>query len=680
MLKSKLLRLFQYPLLLGIVSLLFILPLRADGNAVLGKAKAVSCGACHGSDGISRNSNFPDLAGKDNEYILTQLKAFKSGARKSDIMSAMASTLSDTDMLDVAAFFSSLNKSRASSDTAKAFIEDSRTLFSSAASWCKQDFKSVTETSQSIKRLSKDEYKRTLWDLLSPEVANSLPAISGLISGIPNDDMTGGFANVDWSLSPDHVKSYLGVANEIGVELASDLNLRKQVLACSKKNNNDTSEICIENFIEQFGMRVYRRPLEKDEKSSLIDFWRQSANKNPDQAFSILISRMLMSPHFLFRRETGLITSHSDCSASVIDENFNAIERLSYGFWGTMPDEELFAAATDENFLFSDKLNMQIDRMLKHTKTKEWVNRFFRQWLHYEELPVEGYTWDFINEIDRANLHEYAALELENFINTIVWDHKGSFSDLMTSRLVITDASAIRQIYGLPETSSSAEEMVPNNRAGVLTRAVKLMNGHNLDSPIRRGKFIRQQLLCEPLRPPDTSLIPPGSLVPPKPDHKMTTRQRWELKTGAPLCQSCHQLMNPFGFSLEAYDGLGRYRMTEQLKIPNTNPEEFIERMIDTVIMPNIDNNDEPVAHNAVELSHAIGQSEKANRCFVKQLATYVNGREVSSNEYKIIQELSERLISEEGNIYNIFRKYMRYVALSGLIQPTSLAELKTNE
>ncbi len=105
MLRSKNRHLIQYTFLLGIVSLFLAPPLHASGDIVLGKAKAVSCSACHGSDGISKNSNFPDLAGKDSAYILSQLKAFKVGERKSDIMSAMASTLSDKDMIDVAAFF-----------------------------------------------------------------------------------------------------------------------------------------------------------------------------------------------------------------------------------------------------------------------------------------------------------------------------------------------------------------------------------------------------------------------------------------------------------------------------------------------------------------------------------------------------------------------------------------------
>ncbi len=570
-----------------------------------------------------------------------------------------------------------MKNSQTDSDATITLSNKTRTPAPNAATWCKHNLQSSENTSPSIKRLGKDEYKRTLWDLLSPEVANSLPALSGFISGIPNDDMTGGFANVDWSLSPDHVKSYLGIANEIGVELASDFQLRKQVLACTKSDNKDTSKICIKNFIDQFGKRAYRRELEGDEKSSLFDFWRQAASQNHDRAFRSLVSRMLMSPHFLFRREAGLQKPRNDCASAIIDENFNVIERLSYGFWGTMPDEELFAVATDKNLLFGDTLGKQIDRMIEHPKTKEWVNRFFRQWLNYDELPVEGYSWDFIGEIDRAHLHENAALELENFINAIVWGQKGSFRDLMISKLVITDSPAIRQIYGMPEKPASSEEMIPENRAGILTRAVKLMNGHDLDSPIRRGKFIRQQLLCEPLHPPDTSLIPPGSLAPPKPDPKLTTRQSWELKTGAPLCQSCHQLMNPFGFSLEAYDGLGRYRTIEQLKIPDTNPEKFVERKIDTAIVPNIDNMDEPVAHNAVELSYAIGESKKANKCFIRQFATYVNGREISSGEDYTIKRLTGELLSEDGNIYNVFRQLMRNVALSGISISTSLAEIR---
>jgi len=78
-----------------------------QGDAAAGKAKAASCGACHGVDGNSLNPVWPKLAAQHAPYIVKQLKDFKSGARKNPLMSPQAAALSDQDMQDLAAYYSS---------------------------------------------------------------------------------------------------------------------------------------------------------------------------------------------------------------------------------------------------------------------------------------------------------------------------------------------------------------------------------------------------------------------------------------------------------------------------------------------------------------------------------------------------------------------------------------------
>jgi cytochrome c553 len=79
----------------------------AEGNATAGQTKAATCVACHGVDGNSVNPEWPSLAGQHSQYIVKQLKAFKSGSRTNALMAPMAMGLSDQDMEDVAAYFSS---------------------------------------------------------------------------------------------------------------------------------------------------------------------------------------------------------------------------------------------------------------------------------------------------------------------------------------------------------------------------------------------------------------------------------------------------------------------------------------------------------------------------------------------------------------------------------------------
>ena len=80
----------------------------AGGNAAAGKAKAATCNACHGANGISAIPNYPNLAGQKEAYVVKQLKAFKDGSRKDPTMKAMAAPLSNADMANLAAHFAGL--------------------------------------------------------------------------------------------------------------------------------------------------------------------------------------------------------------------------------------------------------------------------------------------------------------------------------------------------------------------------------------------------------------------------------------------------------------------------------------------------------------------------------------------------------------------------------------------
>src|SRR5258705_7148489 len=78
------------------------------GDVKAGRAKALMCQACHGMDGLSKAPDAPNIAAQIEPYIVAQLKAYKSGARKNDAMSVVAPPLSDTDIEDLAAYFSAI--------------------------------------------------------------------------------------------------------------------------------------------------------------------------------------------------------------------------------------------------------------------------------------------------------------------------------------------------------------------------------------------------------------------------------------------------------------------------------------------------------------------------------------------------------------------------------------------
>jgi cytochrome c553 len=79
----------------------------ASGDASVGKKKSTTCAACHGAEGVSPSPDFPNLAGQYPDYIETALRHYKNGKRKNPIMSEQVKNLSDKDMMDLAAYYSS---------------------------------------------------------------------------------------------------------------------------------------------------------------------------------------------------------------------------------------------------------------------------------------------------------------------------------------------------------------------------------------------------------------------------------------------------------------------------------------------------------------------------------------------------------------------------------------------
>ena len=80
----------------------------AAGDAAAGQSKSATCAGCHGANGISPNDLWPNLAGQKEGYLVSQMKAFRDGGRNNPMMAPMMAALSDTDIADLAAYYSSL--------------------------------------------------------------------------------------------------------------------------------------------------------------------------------------------------------------------------------------------------------------------------------------------------------------------------------------------------------------------------------------------------------------------------------------------------------------------------------------------------------------------------------------------------------------------------------------------
>jgi hypothetical protein len=193
----------------------------------------------------------------------------------------------------------------------------------------------------------------------------------------------------------------------------------------------------------------------------------------------------------------------------------------------------------------------------------------------------------------------------------IAFDDNGSAMDVFTSPKVVVN-SELATLYGLDPTGLTSSTFAVRSRPadgpriGVLSKAgfASMFANQDFGSPTLRGRFIREDLLCEHLQPPPDGVPLPGIPV------GMTRRQQLEMHMTDPTCAGCHAMMDPLGFPLEIFDGIGRYRTTDSGVEIDTSGEF----------------DGTPVA-NARELGAVIGASVTARNCLVRKYFAYAMGR-----------------------------------------------------
>jgi len=225
-------------------------------------------------------------------------------------------------------------------------------------------------------RLSNAEYDNTLRDLLTGiDVSGDKLPTSGLRPGFAPDDALGA--------TKDMVNSIGTLANPSALKVGA--NLGKLGISACPPVNADAEGACLDAFIDGFAMRAYRRPVRDDERIRIKAFVAEQ-RKSDDfpTAIATLVEGMLQSPQFQYRLELGSAAENGVAKLS----GYELASRLSYLFWESMPDHELFKAATNGDLDSPEGLEKQVKRMLAHERSRALAGRFTHLWLGLEErLP-----------------------------------------------------------------------------------------------------------------------------------------------------------------------------------------------------------------------------------------------------------------------------------------------------
>lgn len=472
-------------------------------------------------------------------------------------------------------------------------------------------------------------------------VARLLQGVETETLGLPDDSHVKSFSTVGGSLATVNQvagEEYEAASQALAREVFNDPERWPALVGCEPQA--DLGDACVESFVRSFGRQAFRRDLTEEEAAQWIDVARAAAILAGDPATGLATATagILQSPNFLYRVEHAV----PDVELGRIRfDGESMATRLAYLLTGTGPEGWLLDAAAAGELDDAEGVRAAAEQLLAEEHAAEFASDFFLEltelWQVLElERPEEIFPG--VDEL-RGPLLE----ETKRWLSDVVLAPGADVRTFFDSDTTFVDAT-LADFYGVsmpgngfqPTEGFQQVSLDPSTgRAGILGKAGFLFAHSSPDStnPTKRGKFIIEQFKCIEVPPVPADLM----VTVPKAEEGevVTTRELFEERHRVDAtCVTCHSLMDPFGFALEHFDAIGRYRETEN-GLPINAASEFQGVAFD----------------GAAELGTALRDAPDTAACFVEHLYRYANGTPDLRADEELIQELTA-LLSERSYVW----------------------------
>ena len=360
----------------------------------------------------------------------------------------------------------------------------------------------------------------------------------------------------------------LEVGGPYNVTGPGDTPSRRQVLVCQPQAAAE-EDACATRILTRIARLAYRRPVKPQDISTLVAFYKSGRSDGGtfDAGVQFALERLLADPDFLLRVERDPARAAAGKPYRLTD--LEVASRLSFFFWSSIPDDQLLAAAERKTLTTPGVLERQVRRMLADPRAQALVDNFAAQWLHLrklEEWASDTVAYPFYDD----NLRDSFREETARFVGSTVKDDR-SVLDLLSANYTYVNERLARH-YGIPGVYGNRFRRVTlpdlDQRGGLLGQGslLTLSSYPNRTSPVLRGKWLLDSILGAPppAPPPDVPALPErgesGKVV--------SVRERLEQHRKSAVCASCHASIDPLGFALEGYDGIGARRTTNEVGGP----------------------------------------------------------------------------------------------------------------
>ena len=479
-----------------------------------------------------------------------------------------------------------------------------------------------------VRRITETQYRHTIADVFGAEIK-----INARFEPEKREEGLLAIGSAQLSLTSSGFEQYFSLASSIS-DQALGATRRTGSVQCKPVNPAQADDACARQFIEKYGIRLFRRPLTEPETLARLKTASIGASQAGDfyAGLKLALTSLLVAPEFLFRMETAEADPANPRHYRL--DGYTKASRVSFLLWDSAPDEELLAAARSGAIHTDAGLKQQLMRMTSSPRFEDGVQAFFADMLQldgFENLVKDPTIYPKFNQAVADSAREQT---LKTIINLLVRERR-DYRDLFTSNDTVINRP-LASVYRVPFASSSSWAAytfpLSSERSGILTQVsfLSLFAHPGTSSPTRRGIKLREIFMCEPT--PDPPADVDFSRV--QDSTKGTLRGRLLDHMNNTGCAACHRRTDPPGLALEHFDGLGQLRTTENGVRIDVNAD------LDGVKF-----------EGAQGLGKVLRDSPKVPACLVRNIYAYGVGRKPERRDR---EHLSEQVKAFAGNGYRL--------------------------
>lgn len=490
-------------------------------------------------------------------------------------------------------------------------------------------------TPAALRLLTEQQYLNTMMYVFGPNVRPSanfaaVPRVDGLLNS----------GTAIAGITDTQLEIYQKVAGKVATEIVREES-RGYLVPCTPAATDAADAECARTFLSQVGPLLYRRPVPPERLDALVEAANEAADSLDDfyQGLSVSIEGLLLSPSVL------LVAEHSepdpDREGELRLDAYSLATRLSLFLWNAAPDAELLKAAESGELHTRKGLEREVNRMLASPRLETGVRALFDDMFAFEQfatLAKDALIYPIFSGETSVDAREQTLRTVVDHLITRRQDYR----DLFTTRQTFMSPS-LAPIYQVPAPGPGWEPFefpADSPRAGLLTQISFLaLHAHpGRSSATMRGKALREVFLCQvvPKPPPNVDF---SAIQNPDPSIR-TARERVNFHLQEPACAGCHRITDPMGLTMEAFDGSGTFRHTE-----NGAP-------IDTS-----GNLDGVEFTDAMGLGSALRDNPQLPWCLVRRAFAYGTGTASDENDRRVLEYLSERFADDGYIVPDLLRE-----------------------